>query len=87
MAVMTRRGSHLGRPIEIQGVLFYTFYNGHLRGIIWTVHRDRTATNFFETVHDGPFHRNRRSFRSDSYAQMYYKTKCSSDVLSIRVEI
>ena len=29
--------------------------------------------DIFETVHDGPFHRNRRSFRSDGYAQIPYK--------------
>ena len=32
-----------------------------------------------ETVHDGPFHRNRRSFRSDGYAQI----PCKRHVLSI----
>ena len=41
----------------------------------------------FETVHDGPFHRNRQSFRSDGYAQKPYKTMCSSHVRSIRVEV
>ena len=41
--------------------------------------------DLFETVHDGPFHRNRRSFRSDGYAQNMYKRRGSSDVLSIRV--
>ena len=45
-AVMTRRRSHLGRPIAIQGAIFYAFYNGHLRGIIQTVHPDRTTANF-----------------------------------------
>ena len=43
--------------------------------------------DLFETVHDGPFHRNRQSFRSDGYAQNMYKSRGSSDVLSIRVEI
>ena len=33
-----------------------------------------------ETVHDGSFHRNRRSKRSDGYAQNCYKTKCSSSL-------
>ena len=45
-AVMTRRGSHLGRPIVIQGAIFYALYNGHLRGIIQTVHPDRRAVTF-----------------------------------------
>ena len=36
--------------------------------------------DFFETVHDGTFHRKRRSFRSDGYAQISYKTMCSSQL-------
>ena len=36
-------------------------------------HPDRSSRSdghdMFETVHDGHFHRNRRSFRSDGYAQ------------------
>ena len=44
MAVMPRRGSHLSRPIVIQGAIYEAFYNDHLRGIIQAVHRDWTAT-------------------------------------------
>ena len=33
-----------------------------------------------EMVHDGLFHRNRRSFRSDGYAQIPCKKRCSSDL-------
>ena len=47
-AVMTRHGSHLGRPIAIQGAIFNAFYNGHLRSIIQTVHPDRTAATFLQ---------------------------------------
>ena len=43
--------------------------------------------DLFETVHDGPYHCNRRSFRSDGYAQNMYKRRGSSDVISIRVGI
>ena len=39
----------------------------------------------FEMVHNGPFHRNRRSKRSNGYAQNLYKMTCSSTILSIRV--
>ena len=56
-------------------------------------HPDRLSRSdgcdFFETAHDRPFHRNRRSFRSDrrsdGYAKNMYKMRGSSDVLSIRV--
>ena len=46
-------------------------------------HLDRPSRSdgydLIETVHDGPFHCNRRSFRSDGYAQMYYEMMCSSE--------
>ena len=41
--------------------------------------------DIFETVHDGPFHRNRRSFRLDGYTQMPYKNKVFFLFVSIRV--
>ena len=54
-----------------------------------TLHPDRPSRSdghdMFKMVHDGPFHRNRRSFRSDGYTQNVYKMTCSSDFLSIRV--
>ena len=60
------------------------FYNCHRAD-----HPDRSSRSdghdMFETVHDGPFHRSRRSFLSDGYAQKAYKTMCSSDVQTIRV--
>ena len=36
--------------------------------------------DLIEMVHDGPFHRNPRSFRSDGYAQIPYKKRRSSDL-------
>ena len=53
--------------------------------------RDRWSRSdghdLFETVHDGPFHHNRRSFSSDGYDQKPYKKTCSSTFLSIWVDI
>ena len=43
MAEMLRCGSHLNRPIAIQGATSEAFYNNHLRGIIQAVNQDRTA--------------------------------------------
>ena len=54
----------------------------HFVTAICADHPDRPSRldgcEFLETGHDGPFHRNRRSFRLDGYAQMYYKIMCSS---------
>ena len=36
--------------------------------------------DLIETVHDGPFHRNCRSKRSDGYAQISFKKTCSSSL-------
>ena len=71
-AEMLRRGSHLSRPIAIQGATskaFLTFIYGSNRGR--PSHSD--GHDLIETVHDGPFHRNRRSKRSDGYAQILFK--------------
>ena len=62
------------------------FYNAHLAD-----HPDRSSRSdghdMFETVHDGPFHRNRRSKRSDGYTQNLYKRRGSSTIVTIRVGI
>ena len=41
--------------------------------------------DIFKTVHRGPFHHNRRSFRSDGYDKKPYIKICSSTIVSIRV--
>ena len=43
--------------------------------------------DIFETVHDGPFHRNRRSKQSDGYDFSPYIYTCSSSFLSIQARI
>ena len=76
--VIRSGGEHRDCRIVIQRQQIEAFfYNGHHAD-----HPDHPSRSdgheMFETVHDGPFHRNRQSFRSDGYAQMYYKTMCSS---------
>ena len=56
-----------------------------INGSIWTLHRRSNRRDIFKTVHDGPFHRNRRSFRSDGYDKKPYIKRCSSTIVSIRV--
>ena len=51
--------------------------------LIQTVHLKSNDRNLIETVHDGPFHRNRRSKWSYGYAQLAYIKRCSSTIVSI----
>ena len=74
-AVRSRsKGRHLRR--------FITIIYGSNRGRL----SRSDGHNLIETVHDRPFHRNRRSKRSDGYTQNCYKKACSSTFVSIRVE-
>ena len=42
--------------------------------------------DLIETVHDGPFHRNRRSKRSDGYENSPYKMTCSSRLYAFELD-
>ena len=52
--------------------------------LITRLHLDRPSRsdscNIIKTVHDGLFHHNRGSFRSDGYAQIPYKKRYFSDL-------
>ena len=84
MVLIRSYGDHCDRQITIRRRKKGAFYN-----VICVDHPGRRSRSdgydLFETVHNGPFHHNRRSFRSDGYAQNMYKMRGSSDVLSIRV--
>ena len=54
-------GEHCDRRITIQRWQNDAFYNGHLPGSSRSFIKIRWL-QLFETVHDGPFHHNRRSF-------------------------
>ena len=83
--VMKRRGAHLDCPITRSKGRDQTRFITHLNSRIQMLHPRSDGHNIFEMVHRGPFHRNRRSFRWDGYAQNVYKTRYSSDVQTIRV--
>ena len=78
-ATIRSRGGNPDRRIAIQGAKSKHLYNAYPRGAsepLIKIGRPRLKQNGL----NGPFHRNRRSKRSDGYAQMYYKTKCSSTI-------
>ena len=82
--IIERRSGELAvHQIASQHVRFKERYNGRdliARGASGSSDRDPTAPlirsdgcDLTKTVHDGPFHRNRRSFRLNGYAQIPYK--------------
>ena len=71
-ALMKLAGAHLDRQIVIQRTWSKAFYNASQ-----TAHPNAPSKirrlRYNWNVHDGPFHLNRWSFRSDGYAQIPYK--------------
>ena len=59
----------------------------HLKHCIWTLHLKSDDRDIFRNGPSWTFHRNRRSFRLNGYDQKPYIKRCSSTIVSIRVEI
>ena len=66
------RATHLDCRMAIQGTRSKAFINAY-QGLHPDCPSRSNGHDIFETVHDGPFHRSRRSFRSDGYTQIAYK--------------
>ena len=75
--IKSRRGASRSSNQDPTDAIFNVF-----KTLIFGSNRDRRSRSdghdLIETVHDGPFHRNRQSKRSDGYENSPYKKPCSS---------